>query len=312
MPTIDTIILCPEPCQRSSLAISGDMLEAANRVAHMNGKPPYFTVRQLTPSQALAPDASAQLVILPGMGLATEREVRETTQTVQFATLTDALVKLAAPGTIIAGSCSGCFALGQAGLLDGRVATTTWWLAPLLKTMYPRVRLNSRDIVVEDGPLVTAGAAFSHIDLLLHLIERFAGFAVAEDCRRFMMADSRPSQLPYLSVATLLSAAPDLQQAELFLRRNIRRQVSIAELAAACGMSPRTFSRHLQRVTAMTPTAFVQTLRVTEAIRLLRTRGLTADEIAARVGYADATALRRAMRKRTGRTLDSFREEQYP
>jgi AraC-like DNA-binding protein len=127
-----------------------------------------------------------------------------------------------------------------------------------------------------------------------------------------MMADSRPSQLPYLSVATLLSAAPDLQQAELFLRRNIRRQVSIAELAAACGVSPRTFSRHLQRVTAMTPTAFVQTLRVTEAIRLLRTRGLTADEIAARVGYADATALRRAMRKRTGRTLDSFREEQYP
>jgi len=301
-----TILLHPEPCQNSSLFIAQEMLETANRLARIHGRGPVFdwSVKRPGDCEGGAPD----LVILPGLGLASERELEETAKSEGFSNLVRALQALSDPDTTIAAACSSCFALGAAGLLDNRHVTTTWWLAPLLQSRFPRARLQSGDIVVEDGNLITAGAAFSQIDLMLHLIERHAGSAIAEDCRRFLMADSRPSQLPYMSVATLVAGDPALQQAELFLRRNIHRQVSQGELAGAAGLGARSFARRLARVTAMTPSAFSQSLRVTEAIRLARRSTLAHDEIAARVGYADSTALRRTMKRRTGRTLESFRD----
>ncbi|WP_461405292.1 GlxA family transcriptional regulator [Falsiruegeria mediterranea] len=304
---IQTLILHPMPCQLSSLAIAQEMLDTANRISGLAGGQPVFDHQTLSPDEALAQARNADLVILPGLGLATPSELQYAMAGKDFATLTQCLTALARPGVTIAGACSGCFALGAAGLLDGRVVTTTWWLAPFLKSLFPKVRLDPSQIVRRDGDLITAGAAFAQIDLMLALIEQFGGFALAEDCRRFTMADSRPSQLPYLSVATLVAGDPQLQRAEIYLRRNITRQVDLAELAEAAGLGARTFARRLAQKAAMTPTEFSQTLRVTEAIRLARTGDVPQSEIAHRVGYGDATALRRVMRKRTGQTLEHFK-----
>ncbi|MBO9449038.1 helix-turn-helix domain-containing protein [Tropicibacter sp. R16_0] len=304
---VRTLILHPIPCQLSSLAIAQEMLDTANRIATLAGTHPVFEHQTLLPSDALAQQRDADLVVLPGLGLATPKELQRAMAGEDFATLTRCLTTLVRPGVTVAGACSGCFALGAAGLLDGRGVTTTWWLAPYLKSLFPKVRLDPSQIVRRDGDLITAGAAFAQIDLMLALIEQFGGFALAEDCRRFTMADSRPSQLPYLSVATLVAGDPQLQRAELFLRRNISRQVDLAELAEAAGLGSRTFARRLAQKAAMTPTEFSQTLRVTEAIRLARTGDLPQCEIAHRVGYGDATALRRVMRKRTGQTLEHFK-----
>ncbi|WP_165759759.1 GlxA family transcriptional regulator [Falsiruegeria litorea] len=305
--TLRTLILHPTPCQLSSLAIAQEMLDTANRVASLGGGPVVFKHQSLTPERALAECPHVDLVILPGLGLATPSELEQAMATEGFERLAQSLRMLARPDVTIAGACSGCFALGAAGLLDGRMVTTTWWLAPLLKARFPKARLDQEQIVRQDGDLITAGAAFAQIDLMLVLIERFGGYALAEDCRRFTMADSRPSQLPYLSVATLVAGDQQLQQAELFLRRNISRQVDLAELAGAAGLGARTFARRLAQRAAMTPTTFVQTLRVTEAIRLARATTLPQSEIAHRVGYGDDTALRRVMLKRTGKTLEHFK-----
>ncbi|SPJ28337.1 GlxA family transcriptional regulator [Falsiruegeria mediterranea] len=304
---IQTLILHPMPCQLSSLAIAQEMLDTANRISGFAGGQPVFDHQTLSPDEALAQACNADLVILPGLGLATPSELQHVMAGKDFVTLTQCLTALARPGVTVAGACSGCFALGAAGLLDGRVVTTTWWLAPFLKSLFPKVRLDPSQIVRRDGDLITAGAAFAQIDLMLALIEQLGGFAMAEDCRRFTMADSRPSQLPYLSVATLVAGDPQLQRAEIYLRRNITRQVDLAELAEAAGLGARTFARRLAQKAAMTPTEFSQTLRVTEAIRLARTGDVPQSEIAHRVGYGDATALRRVMRKRTGQTLEHFK-----
>lgn len=306
MPT-RTLILHPTPCQLSSLAIAQEMLDTANRIAALTGEHPVFEEHVLSPDEALAQGCDADLVILPGLGLATPSELQHVMAGESFTQLARYLATLADTDVTIAGACSGCFALGAAGLLNDRAATTTWWLAPYLKSLFPKVRLDPSHIVRRDGNLFTAGAAFAQIDLMLALIEQFGGFALAEDCRRFTMADSRPSQLPYLSVATLVAGDSPLQRAELFLRRNITRQVDLAELAKAAGLGTRTFARRLAQKAAMTPTAFSQTLRVTEAIRLARTTDLPQGEIAHRVGYGDDTALRRVMLKRTGQTLENFR-----
>ncbi|MCE8515821.1 helix-turn-helix domain-containing protein [Ruegeria pomeroyi] len=304
---MDVLLLHPTPCQRSSLAIAEDMLDSANRVAALRGEPAPFRWRTLRP-EAVSPETpKPELVLLPGMGLASAQELRTAMNGSGFATLTDALRQLARPGTRIASACSGVFALAAAGLLDGRRVTTTWWLAPLLRSWFPKVRVEMGEVLCSDGALVTAGASFAQIDLMLHLIETQAGYALAEDCRRFLLADSRPSQLPYLSVATLVAGDPALQRVELYLRRHIARQVPLAELAEAAGLGARTFARRLSRVAGMTPSEFAQTLRVTEAIRLYRAGGLSLEQVAHRVGYGDATALRRVMTRRTGRRLESFR-----
>lgn len=283
------------------------MLDSANRVAALRGEAAPFRWRTLRP-EAVGPGTPAPgLVVLPGLGLASAHDLRAAMDSPAFATLSAALRHLAQPGTRIAGACTGVFALAAAGLLDGRRATTTWWLAPLLRAWFPKVRVEMGEVLYSDGALVTAGASFAQIDLMLHLIETQAGYALAEDCRRFLLADSRPSQLPYLSVATLVAGDPALQRAELHLRRHIARQVPLAELAEAAGLGARTFARRLARVAGMTPGEFAQTLRVTEAIRLYRAGGLSLEQIAHRVGYGDATALRRVMTRRTGRRLESFR-----
>ncbi|KUJ79560.1 GlxA family transcriptional regulator [Ruegeria profundi] len=307
MQTVQVVILHPTPCQMSSLFITSEMLDTANRVARFHGSETRFHSTVLTPENCGPVSESPDLIILPGLGTATEPEVRATMGLGSFSTLVDALKNLAGPETVVAGACSGCFALGAAGLLDRRKVTTTWWLAPLLQSLFPLARLQSGELVVQDGNLVTAGASFSQIDLMLSLIEWFAGLAIAEDCRRFLLADNRPSQLPYISVATLVAGHPALQKAELYVRRNLMQQISLAELSEAAGLTPRTFSRRLSKATALTPSGFMQTIRVTEAIRLARSGKRTHEEIAERVGYADSTALRRIVRKRTGQTLESFR-----
>ncbi|WP_164658314.1 GlxA family transcriptional regulator [Tropicibacter sp. Alg240-R139] len=304
---IRTLILHPTPCQISSLAIAQEMLDTANRIAVLRAGQPLFEHRTLRPNDALTQNPNVDLVILPGLGLATPRELRSAMTTENFARLSQSLATLSRPDVTLAGACSGCFALGAAGLLDGRTVTTTWWLAPYLKSLFPKVQLDPSQVVWQDGDLFTAGAAFAQIDLMLALIEHFGGFALAEDCRRFTMADSRPSQLPYLLIATLVAGDPQLQRAEIYVRRNISRQVELAELAEAAGLGARTFARRLGQKAAMTPTEFTQTLRVTEAIRLARTSDLPQSEIAHRVGYGDDTALRRVMLKRAGQTLESFR-----
>lgn len=304
---IQTLILHPTPCQLSSLAIAREMLDTANRVTTMNGRGQLFDFETQASEHVLRHLPKVDLVILPGLGLATPKELKTTMTQPAFDRLVQSVKALAHPDTVIATACSGCFALGATGLLNGRSATTTWWLAPFLKSLFPEVQVKQDQIVVQDQNFITAGAAFAQIDLMLALIERYGGYALAEDCRRFTMADHRPSQLPYLSVATLVAGDPQLQQAEVFLRRNIARQVAIAELAQAAGLGARTFARRLARRAAMTPTEFIQTLRVTEAIRLFRSSDLPQSEIAHRVGYADDTALRRVMLKRTGKTLERFR-----
>lgn len=300
---LNVTLLRPDPHQASSFAICVEMVETANRVARMHGQPDRFKLTITAPPEV---PKDTQLVLVPGLGLATVGELRRTMVQPGFQALITALRQIPNE-TPIAAACSATFALGAAGLLDGRQTTGPWWLMPHLADLFPRAKLRQGDLIVEDGRITTAGAAFGQIDLMLHLITRYAGAAIAEDCRRFLMADSRPSQHPYVSVATLVAGDPALQQAELYLRQNLAQPITVADMAGAAGLGQRSFARRLQKHAALTPTELLQSLRISEAIRLARSTRLPQEEIAHRVGYGDATALRRLMRKRGMGTLDSYR-----
>src|SRR5262249_29895818 len=111
-------------------------------------------------------------------------------------------------GAIVAASCTGVFLLGRAGLLDGRRCTSTWWLGPALKALQPDCDATLDSMVIQHERVWTAGAAFAHIDLMLALVARLAGTALAGDVARHLVVEQRPSQARFVVPSFLAAQDP--------------------------------------------------------------------------------------------------------
>ena len=208
-------------------------------------------------------------------------------------------------GTLVAAACTGTFVLGQSGLLDGKRATTTWWLAPYFRESFPLVVLEESRMVVDSQGLVTAGAALAHIDLALWLVRRKSA-SLARSVAHFLTFDGRPSQAAYVMQEHLAHADPLVEKFEAWARRHLS-EFSLASAARSVGTSERTLERRLHAVLGKSPLSFVQDLRVEQAIHRLHTTAQSIDEIADAVGYQDGGTLRILLRKKTGRGVRELR-----
>jgi transcriptional regulator GlxA family with amidase domain len=209
------------------------------------------------------------------------------------------LRKWSGRGALTATACIGTFVLAETALLDGEEATTTWWLAPLFRQRYPRVRLDESRIIVQSNAVVTAGAALSHLDLALALIRR-ASPELANLTARYLVVDERTSQSIYAIPNHLANADPITQQFERWARRRLAKGFSLDQAAKALATSKRTLARRMQSVLGKSPLAFFQDLRIERAVHLLRTSHASVDQIAAKVGYAEGVTLRALLRRRLG------------
>lgn len=212
-------------------------------------------------------------------------------------------------GGRVAASCASVFLLQGAGALAGRRATTSWWLAARLRQLEPRCTVDADQLVCADGPIVTGGAAFAHIDLMLHLLQSRFGAPLAEVLRRVMLLDARQAQAAY--VIPTLRAGGDVLMAKLTARIEsaLPHPPSVSLLAGEFAMSERTLARRVRSAGGLTPLALIQSVRLNRARTLIETTRLSVDQVAAAVGYEDATALRRLMRRCTGSTPSQFRAQ---
>jgi transcriptional regulator GlxA family with amidase domain len=199
------------------------------------------------------------------------------------------------------------FALAQAGVLDGRTATTSWWLAPFFRERFPRVDLDMDRMVVSDGPVSTAGAALAHADLMLALVARWGSDDLARNCARYLMLDHRVTQSRYAIPTHVARQSPLLQRADRWIQAHIAEPVTLSILADALHMTPRTLARHFSAAVGMSPIQYVQRLRVEHATLLLETGSEPLDAVAARVGYADASMLRKLLLRERGVTPGMMR-----
>ncbi|MFI0809412.1 GlxA family transcriptional regulator [Streptomyces echinatus] len=208
--------------------------------------------------------------------------------------------------TPVASACTGTFLLAESGVLDGRRATTSWWLAPYFRKRYPAVTVDeTRMVTVSDG-VTTAGAAFGHVDLALAIV-RMTSPALADLVARYLVVDERPSQAAYTISAALAQSDPTLAAFERWARTHLDQPISIAEGARAVGVSERTLQRAVRHTLGTSPVGFVRDLRVERAAHLLRTTDLPLDAIARKVGYEHANTLRILLRERTGETASALR-----
>jgi transcriptional regulator GlxA family with amidase domain len=203
-------------------------------------------------------------------------------------------IRLAAERGGVAASCSGVLLLAQAGVLDGRSATTSPMTAPLMRTHFPQVRLDPSQTVIQDGPVTTGGAPLAQIDVMLSLIARSGGGALADACGHRLAADG-PGGSRYTPLGFYTCRDPAIAQAEAWVRERLDQPICVETMASDLGFSPRTLARRMDRTIGLTPIRFVQRLRLESAVQLLRRTRLPVDEIARRVGYAEASTLRRVM-----------------
>jgi transcriptional regulator GlxA family with amidase domain len=217
------------------------------------------------------------------------------------------LRKWSGRGALSAAACVGTFVLAESALLDGEEATTTWWLAPLFRQRYPRVRLDESRIVVQSNAFVTAGAALSHMDLALALIRR-ASPELASLTAKYLAVDTRTSQAVYTISDHLAHSDPLVRQFERWARGRLAEGFSLDQAAAALATSKRTLARRMQSVLGKTPLAYFQDLRIEHAVHLLKTTHTSVDQIAAAVGYAEGVTLRTLLRRRLGRGVREIRQ----
>lgn len=195
-----------------------------------------------------------------------------------------------------AAACTGVFPVAEAGLLEDRRATTSWWLWPAFRRRYPAVTLDVDAMVVADASTITAGAAFAHIDLALALVRRVSP-ALAEHVARLLVIDQRASQSSYVALDHLSHNDPLVLAFEHHVRSHLDQPLDVGDVAAAIGTSRRTLERRTAAALGMSPLAVVQRLRIERATHLMHTTDHSLDRIAAQVGYANASTLRTLLRR---------------
>jgi len=196
----------------------------------------------------------------------------------------------------IAGICTGGFVLAQAGLLDGRRATTHWAFAQELRKRHPRIQLEEDRIYVIDGSVWTSAGMTAGLDLALAMVEKDLGADVARSVAHKLVMHQRRSggQTQHSEMLELSPKSDRVQDALDYARKNLGRSLSVEALAEAVNLSPRQFSRVFTMETGTSPAKAVEGLRL-EAARLMIEQGRHPLEIIAReTGFRDRRHMREA------------------
>lgn len=253
------------------------------------------------------PRSDRSIWLVPGLGLDDAKAVMSRFSQPDAVQAIKALQTQARAGGTIAAGCSAVFLLQEAGLLVGKRVTTTWWLGGLLQQLEPQCVVDVDQMVVADGSIVTGGAAFAHIDLVLHLLRTRFNPSLAEAVSRAMVIDGRQSQAQFIVPTALANGNELASRLVARFEAGLPNPPTVTELAAEFCMSNRTLSRHIKEATGRSVSALLQSVRINRARMLLQTSKMSVEQVAEQVGYADTTALRRLMRKVTQATPRQFR-----
>ena len=241
------------------------------------------------------------LVVMPSIGVRSPSAVLDV---VRGHPALDHVERWHADGVAMAAACSGTFFLAEAGVLDDRRATTSWWLADTFRERYPRVDLDETRVVVHHD-VTTAGAGYAHLDLALALVNAVSP-ALAALTSSYLVAGRRDAQVGIVPTSGVV--APALVVAfERYARAHLHEAPTIGHVARAIGTSERTLQRVMAETLDTSPTHYLQELRLTHAVHLLTTTDLSTSAVAGSVGYRSADALRAVLLRRRGYSVSRAR-----
>jgi transcriptional regulator GlxA family with amidase domain len=196
----------------------------------------------------------------------------------------------------VAANCIGAFILAEAGLLDGRRASTHWNRARDLQARFPKVKVEADRIFVVDGPVWTSAGMTTGIDLALAMVEQDLGADVARAIARQLVVYHRRTgdQSQFSALLELDPKSDRIQSALAYAKRNLDKPMTVGQLAAAAHLSPRQFSRVFRAETGQSPAKALENLRIEAARLMMEQSRHPIDVIARQTGFADRDRMRRA------------------
>jgi transcriptional regulator GlxA family with amidase domain len=224
--------------------------------------------------------------------------------------LVEGVGRLAARARRMTSVCTGAFVLAEAGLLDGRRATTHWASCETLARDYPAVRVEPDAIFVRDGPVVTAAGVSAGMDLALALVEDDHGAELARQLAKWLVIFlQRPGGQSQFSIWSRTGVPADEALRRLLgdIAADPAADLSVPAIAERLSISPRHVTRVFAREVGMSPGRYVERVRVEAAGTLLENGGDGVDAIARRCGFGTAETMRRAFLRERGVPPSAYR-----
>jgi transcriptional regulator GlxA family with amidase domain len=306
------VVMVAMPC-REVVEVGGvlDVLHAANQVlARAGGSDPGYAAEVVSPVVTVR--------AWPGLRLVADRSFRNVRGPIDTLIVTgvdgsgDAqrypdlvrwLARQAPRTRRVVGLCTGSYVLAEAGLLDGRRATSHWADCDELAARYPKVIVERDPIYVRDGRIYTSAGATAGLDLLLALVEEDLGRGVAlRVAQRMVLFLKRPGGQAQFSaqLSSQLADREPFRDLQAWVLDHPEADLSVDALAGRVHMSPRNFFRVFVRQVGMTPARFVERTRVEAARRLLEETSRAVPDVAAACGFGSAETMRLAFRRTLG------------
>ena len=292
-------------------------LNAANDFLQKTGRKPMFDIHLVGLSDetklygglfSVHPDVlmkdvkKTDLIIIPAI------EPRSLQLNVDFIPWINEQYKL---GGEVASLCVGAFLLASTGLLKGKKCTTHWLAADAFRQMFPEVLLVTEKIITEDNGIYASGGAYSFINLILHLIEKYCGRDVAVFISKVLEVEiERKSQSPFtVFMGQKEHEDEPIKKAQEYIESNVKEKISVDQLAGLFLISKRNFERRFKKATANTPVEYLQRVKIEAAKKSLESGRENINEVMYAVGYSDSKAFRTTFKKITGLSPLDYRKK---
>jgi transcriptional regulator GlxA family with amidase domain len=205
-------------------------------------------------------------------------------------------------GAEIASLCVGAFLLAATGLVDGKKCATHWMAANDFRKMYPGVDLVEDKIITDESGIYSSGGAFSYLNLILYLIEKFAGREIAVFCSKAFQIDyHRDSQSPFIVFNGQKDHEDEtIKQAQVFIEQNFQEKITVDQLALKFALGRRNLERRFKKATANTVVEYIQRVKIEAAKMSFETSRENVNEVMYNVGYNDPKAFRVTFKRFTG------------
>jgi transcriptional regulator GlxA family with amidase domain len=224
------------------------------------------------------------------------------TPTAESRTMRDWIIKQYKAGAEVASMCSGAFILADTGILDGMMCATHWSHANAFREKFPKVNLQSDKLITDENGVYTNGGAYSFLNLVLYLVEKYYDRPTAIHCSKiFQIELDRNSQSAFAIFTGQKMHDDDMvQQVQAYIEENLDQKISMTDLSSRFASGRRNFDRRFIKATGNTPLEYAQRVKIESAKKSLETTRKTVNEVMYDVGYSDVKAFREVFRKITG------------
>ncbi len=312
-------LLVHEDIYSSSVASVIDLFAGANWCLEQSGQSPAFKLELVSEKENnIALDVPARficyrtiekvtrtdLIIVPGFNGDSKAILKKYSATINW------IKEMNRSGTEIASMCVGSFFLAEAGLLNGKTATSHWAATDEMQLRYPLIKVKSDRVITDQDGIYTGGGAFAALKLILYLIEKFCGRETALLVSKQFSIDLDPASQAHFAIFTgqRQHNDDDILKSQAYIEQNYSTNISIGQVSALTNTSMRNFIRRFKAATNNTPIEYLQRVRIEAAKKALEDKNLPLNEVVNITGYEDIKTFRMVFKKMTGLSPSDYRK----